>query len=156
MSVILVEDLVNYLKSNQPIASIDLGSKNIGIAISDSGRRFANPRPLLVRKKISQTASDLLFFANKENIAAFVIGMPFNMDGSEGPRAQSTRAFVRNISDIINIPFVFWDERLSTVSANRILIDMDISRKKRSKKVDSMSASLILQEVLDRIHMLQT
>lgn len=154
MSILLVEDLVKCLKPNQQIASIDLGTKKIGIAISDLGRRFANPRPLIIRKKIAQTAEDLINFAQKENVAAFVIGMPFNMNGSEGPRAQSTRAFVKNISAIIDLPFVFWDERLTTVSANRILLDMDVSRKKRAQKVDSIAASLILQEVLDRISIL--
>ncbi|AHA27987.1 Holliday junction resolvase RuvX [Candidatus Liberibacter americanus] len=151
MSIMLVEDLVKSLQPNQQIASIDLGTKKIGIAISDLGRRFANPRPFIIRKKIAQTAADLLDFAQKENVSAFVIGMPFNMNGSEGPRAQSTRAFVNNIIDIINLPFIFWDERLTTVSANNLLIDMNVSRKKRAKKVDSIAASLILQEVLDRI-----
>ncbi|KGB27688.1 Holliday junction resolvase [Candidatus Liberibacter solanacearum] len=156
MSILLIEDLVKSLKPNQPIASIDLGTKKIGIAISDLGRRFAHPRPFLIRKKITQTALELLSFATTENIAAFVIGLPLNMNGSEGPRVQSTRAFVQNMIDReINVPFIFWDERLTTVSAQQILIDMDVSRKKRAQKVDSIAASLILQEVLDRISSLK-
>ncbi|MBL0848970.1 MAG: Holliday junction resolvase RuvX [Candidatus Liberibacter ctenarytainae] len=151
MPVLLVEELVQSLKPNQPIASLDLGSKNIGVAISDLGRRFAHPRPFFTRKKITQTASELLSFATTEKIAAFVIGLPLNMDGSEGPRAQSTRAFVKNINDRISVPFIFWDERLSTVSAHRILLERNVSRKKRAKRVDSIAAALVLQEVLDRI-----
>ncbi|MBA5724352.1 Holliday junction resolvase RuvX [Candidatus Liberibacter sp.] len=154
MAILLVEELVKYLEPNQSIACIDLGTKNLGIAISDPGRQFANMRPLLKKKKIAHNASELLSFAKTEKIAAFVIGFPLNMNGSEGPRAQSSRTFARNMSERINIPFILWDERLSTVSANRILLEMAVSRKKRSQRIDSMAAALILQEVLDRISLL--
>ncbi|ALK07511.1 Holliday junction resolvase RuvX [Candidatus Liberibacter asiaticus] len=157
MSILLIEDLVKSLKPNQPIASIDLGTKRIGLAISDPGRRFAHPRPFLVRKKVTQTALELLSFITTENIAAFIIGLPLNMNGSEGPRVHSTRAFVHNMIDRkLYVPFVFWDERLTTVSAQQILIDMNVSRKKRIQKVDSIAAALILQEVLDRISFLES
>ncbi|AKK19679.1 Holliday junction resolvase RuvX [Candidatus Liberibacter africanus] len=156
MSILLIEDLVKSLKPNQPIASIDLGTKRIGIAISDPRRKFAYPRPFIMRRKITQTALELLSFVTTENIAAFIIGLPLNMNGSEGPRVHSTRAFVNNMIDKkICVPFVFWDERLTTVSAQQILADMEVSRKKRIQKVDSIAASLILQEVLDRIYFLE-
>ncbi|MEG8098828.1 Holliday junction resolvase RuvX [Candidatus Liberibacter brunswickensis] len=156
MSILLIEDLVKYLKPNQPIASIDLGTKRIGIAISDPRRKFAHPRPFIARKKITQTALELLSFAKKENIAAFIIGLPLNMNGSEGSRVHSTRAFVNNMIDKkVCVPFVFWDERLTTVSAQQILRDMDVSEKKRTQKVDSIAASLILQEVLERVSCLE-
>lgn len=151
MTVLAIEDLAAALGPTDIIAGLDLGTTTIGLSLSDKGRRFATPRPVLTRKKFSIDAELLLGFAAKEDVRAFVIGLPINMDGSQGPRAQATRAFVRNMSDKTAIPFVFWDERLSTVAAERVLIEMDVSRKKRSERIDSAAASFILQGALDRL-----
>jgi putative holliday junction resolvase len=151
MTILAIEDLALHLSAGDIIAGLDLGTTTIGLSLSDKGRRFATPRPVINRKKFSIDAELLLGFAAKEEVRAFVIGLPINMDGSQGPRAQATRAFVRNMSDKTAIPFVFWDERLSTVAAERALIEMDVSRKKRSERIDSAAASFILQGALDRL-----
>lgn len=124
------------------------------MAISDRGFAFAHPRPVIVRKKFSLDAAALLALLEKENVGAAVIGLPINMDGSEGPRAQKSRAFVRNMAPLSALPFAFWDERLSTVAAERTLIEMDFSRRKREGKIDSAAAAFILQGVLDRLRAL--
>ena len=122
--------------------------------MSDIGLSFAHPRPVLVRKKFSLDAAALSALLAKENAGAVVIGLPINMDGSEGPSAQRSRAFVRNMAPLSPLPFAFWDERLSTVAAERTLIEMDFSRRKRSDKIDSAAAAFILQGVLDRLRAL--
>ncbi|AGA64973.1 Putative Holliday junction resolvase [Liberibacter crescens BT-1] len=156
MTTIFIEELSKILKPKQPIAGIDLGTKTIGMSISDLSQRIASPRPFIKRKKFTQDADILLAFAKIEKISAFIIGLPINMNGSEGPRAQATRDFVKNMNEKTDIPFIFWDERLSTVAAKRMLINMDISRKKQSEKIDSIAATLILQTALDRIFLLTT
>lgn len=154
MTTLTIEELADVLQPRQAIAGLDLGTKTIGLAMSDLGRRFATPRTVIKRVKFTQDAEVLLAFAAKENVAAFVIGLPTNMDGSAGPRVQATRAFVRSMSEKTPIPFVFWDERLSTVAAERALLEMDVSRAKRSERIDSAAASFILQGALDRLSML--
>ncbi|CAN7148091.1 Holliday junction resolvase RuvX [Pararhizobium sp. LjRoot255] len=151
MAVLTIDELVSNLLPGQAIGGLDLGTKTIGISVSDLGRRFATPRELIKRVKFGIDAEALLAMAAKEKIAAFVIGLPINMDGSEGPRAQATKAFVRNMAQKTDIPFVYWDERLSTVAAERVLIEMDVSRKKRADRIDSAAASFILQGALDRL-----
>ena len=151
MATLTIEELAERLQPNQAIAGLDLGTKTIGLSVSDLGRRFSTPRPVLKRVKFTQDAELLLAFAAKERIVAFVIGLPVNMDGSSGPRVQATRAFVRAMADKTDIPFVFWDERLSTVAAERALLEMDVSRAKRSERIDSAAASFILQGALDRL-----
>ncbi|PTM98903.1 Holliday junction resolvase RuvX [Mycoplana dimorpha] len=151
MATMSIEELAAALKPGQPIAGLDLGTKTIGLSVSDLGRRLATPRPVLKRVKFGLDAEALLVFADKEKIAGFVIGLPMNMDGSAGPRVQATRAFVRSMGEKTDIPFVFWDERLSTVAAERTLIEMDVSRKKRAERIDSAAASFILQGALDRL-----
>ncbi|HEX5932769.1 MAG TPA: Holliday junction resolvase RuvX [Pseudorhizobium sp.] len=151
MTVLTIEELAERLTGGQAIAGLDLGTKTIGIAMSDLGRRFASPRPVLKRTKFTKDAEVLLAFAASEKVAAFVIGLPMNMDGSSGPRVQATRAFVRSMSEKTDIPFVFWDERLSTVAAERALLEMDVSRAKRAQRIDSAAASFILQGALDRL-----
>jgi putative Holliday junction resolvase len=151
MATLTIEELAATLSPNQAIAGLDLGTKTIGLAMSDLGRRFASPRPVLKRVKFTQDAEVLLAFAEKEKVAAFVIGLPMNMDGSAGPRVQATRAFVRSMADKTALPFVFWDERLSTVAAERALLEMDVSRAKRAERIDSAAASFILQGALDRL-----
>nr|WP_210300765.1 Holliday junction resolvase RuvX [Rhizobium rhizoryzae] len=146
-----IEELAASLLPGQPVAGLDLGTKTIGLAVSDLGRRFSSPRPVLKRLKFTKDAELLLAWADKEKVAAFIIGLPINMDGSSGPRVQATRAFVRSMSDKTEIPFVFWDERLSTVAAERALLEMDVSRAKRAERIDSAAASFILQGALDRL-----
>jgi putative Holliday junction resolvase len=122
--------------------------------MSDLGRRFATPRTVIRRVKFTIDAQALLDFAQSEKVAGFVIGLPMNMDGSAGPRVQATRAFVRNMEQKTALPFVYWDERLSTVAAERTLLEMDVSRAKRAERIDSAAASFILQGALDRLSLL--
>ncbi|UXT57043.1 Holliday junction resolvase RuvX [Agrobacterium fabrum] len=151
MATLTIEELAQALQPAQAIAGLDLGTKTIGLAMSDLSRRFATPRPVIKRVKFTQDAQVLLAFAEKEKVAAFVIGLPINMDGSAGPRAQATRAFVRTMGEKTALPFIYWDERLSTVAAERALLEMDVSRAKRAERIDSAAASFILQGALDRL-----
>jgi putative Holliday junction resolvase len=154
LAVIDITDLNAVLEGSKTLAALDLGEKTIGVAVSDRGLSFAHPRPVIIRKKFGIDAATLLDLLGKEGVGAVVMGLPINMDGSEGPRAQASRAFVRNIAKLTDLPFVFWDERLSTVAAERTLIEMDFSRKRRAGKIDSAAAAFILQGVLDRLHAL--
>lgn len=154
MGVVSVTDLPGLLQQGHTLAGLDLGEKTIGVAVSDRGLAFAHPRPVILRKKFTLDAQALLDLLGKENVGAVVMGLPVNMDGSEGPRAQASRAFMRNIQRMTDLPFVFWDERLSTVAAERTLIEMDFSRAKRAEKIDSAAAAFILQGVLDRLQAL--
>ncbi len=131
------------------ILGLDLGTKTMGLATADVAGRIATPRETLARTKFTNDANRLLDFATRENIGLIVIGMPFNMDGSEGPRAQATRAFVRNLAKLIPLPVAFWDERLSTVAVNRVMLEADLSRAKRAENVDKLAAAYILQSFLD-------
>jgi len=151
MATLTIEELAGFLKPGQAIAGLDLGTKTIGVAMSDLGRRFSTPRPVIKRVKFTKDAEVLLDFAAREKVAAFVIGLPMNMDGSSGPRVQATRAFVRTMAEKTDIPFVLWDERLSTVAAERALLEMDVSRAKRAERIDSAAAAFILQGALDRL-----
>lgn len=155
MAVSTIEELATSLSYGQIVAGLDLGTKTIGIAVSDLGMSFAHPRPVLKRRKFTLDAQELLEMLQKEKVAAAVIGLPVNMDGSEGPRVQATKAFVRNMEKLTDIPFIYWDERLSTVAAERALIGMDVSRAKRAERINSAAASFILQGALDRLHMLR-
>lgn len=156
MAVITIEDLAANLPEGRTLAGLDLGEKTIGLAVSDRSHAFANPRPVITRKKFTLDAQTLLAAAKKDSVAAFVIGLPVNMDGSAGPRVQATRAFVRNMEKLTELPFVYWDERLSTVAAERVLIEMDMSRAKRRERIDSAAAAFILQGALDRLHALHS
>jgi putative pre-16S rRNA nuclease len=154
LAVTTIEDLSQYLPAGKTLAGLDLGDKTIGIAVSDHRLAFAHPRQVIIRKKFSADAAALLALLAKEGVGAVAMGLPVNMDGSEGPRAQASRAFVRNIARMTDLPFLFWDERLSTVAAERALIEMDVSRKKRMTRIDSAAAAFILQGVLDRLQIL--
>jgi putative holliday junction resolvase len=134
------------------LVGLDLGTKTIGVALSDPGRRFAVPKLVISRAKFTGDAARLLETAAANAAAGFVIGLPLNMDGTEGPRAQATRAFVRNMERLTALPFIFWDERLSTVAAERALISMDVSRAKRAERIDAAAAAFILQGALDRLY----
>lgn len=151
MTVLSIEELAATLSEPAALAGLDLGTKTIGLAVSDLSRRFATPRPVLRRTKFTVDAEGLMTFALKERLAGFIIGLPMNMDGSAGPRVQATRAFVRNMEAKTDLPFCFWDERLSTVAAERALLEMDVSRQKRKERIDSAAASFILQGALDRL-----
>jgi putative Holliday junction resolvase len=153
--VVAIEALPALLDRSKTLAALDLGDKTIGVAISDLGLSFANPRQVIIRKKFTTDAEALLALLAKEAAGAVVMGLPVNMDGSEGPRAQASRAFVRNIARMTDLPFAFWDERLSTVAAERALLEMDVSRKKRETRIDSAAAAFILQGVLDRLKALR-
>ena len=154
MTVLTIEEMAETLALGQAIAGLDLGTKTIGLSMSDLGRRFATPRLVIRRVKFTIDAQALLDFAAAEKIAGFVIGLPMNMDGSAGPRVQATRAFVRNMEQKTALPFVYWDQRLSTVAAERALLEMDVSRAKRAERIDSAAASFILQGALDRLSLL--
>lgn len=135
----------------QRVFGLDLGSKTIGIALSDGRLMIASAYQTLRRTKFKQDAESLIAMAKKEGVIGFVIGLPLNMDGSEGPRVQATRAFIRNMGALTDMPFILWDERLSTVAAERVMIEADISRKKRAEKIDAAAATFILQGALDRL-----
>ncbi len=154
MNILTVEELPARLPDGSRLAGLDLGEKTIGVAVSDARLSFAHPRPVIVRGKFSRDAEVLLRLVEAEKVGAIVMGLPINMDGTEGPRAQASRAFVRNMARLSAVPFVFWDERLSTVAAERALIAMDVSRRKRAARIDSAAAAFILQGVLDRLHAL--
>ncbi len=151
LTVLAVDDLIQALPERRTIAGLDLGTKTIGIAVSDRLLRFAHPRAVIRRTKFSADAEKLLAGLAREEVGAIAVGLPVNMDGSEGPRAQASRAFVRNLERLTALPIVFWDERLSTVAAERALLEMDVSRKKRDERIDSAAAAFILQGVLDRL-----
>lgn len=154
MPVITVAEIPAALAPGQTIAGVDLGDKTIGVAVSDARLSFAHPRPVIRRTKFTADATALLERLDRDKAAVVVIGLPVNMDGSEGPRVQATRAFVRNMARLTALPFVFWDERLSTVAAERALLEMDVSRRKRAERIDSAAAAFILQGVLDRLQAL--
>ena len=154
MPIVPIEEIPALLPSGGTLAAIDLGTKTIGLAVSDRGLSFAHPRAVIARKKFSIDAATLLRALAADGVGAVVVGLPVNMDGSEGPRAQASRAFVRNIQTLTSLPFAFWDERLSTVAAERTLIEMDYSRKKRAGMIDSAAAAFILQGALDRLRVL--
>ncbi len=136
------------------ILGVDLGEKTIGLALSDVGRSIATPLETIRRTKFTPDAERIRALAGRFEVGALVVGLPLNMDGSEGPRAQATRAFVRNLKPLLGVPIVFWDERLSTAAVTRTLLDADASRARRSVLVDKMAAAYILQGALDRLRTL--
>lgn len=147
-------DLQNDLSRLPPsgkLLGLDLGTKTIGVAISDSLRMSATPLETIRRSKFTQDAEALVRIITANDPSGIVIGLPLNMDGSEGPRAQSTRAFARNFSAKTGLPIVFWDERLSTSAVTRTLLEADVSRARRGDVVDKLAASYILQGALERL-----
>ena len=131
------------------ILGLDLGSKTIGIAISDPFLRVASPIETIQRKKFTKDAEHLARICEEKNVGAFLIGLPLNMDGTEGPRCQSTRDFARELILRIDLPVAFFDERMSTMAVERAMIDADMTRKKRAARVDQLAAAYILQAALD-------
>lgn len=133
------------------LIGLDLGTKTIGVAVSDPDRKLAAGIETIQRKTFTVDAARLLKLSAERNVVGFILGLPINMDGSEGPRAQSTRAFARNFAKLTELAIGLWDERLSTVAVERELIDMDMSRAKRAKVIDEHAAIFILQGALDRL-----
>ena len=150
-NIIEISDIDALHTRNKRLMGLDLGTKTIGIAISDVRLTIATARETLKRRKFTLDAESLIAMADKEDIFAFVLGLPLNMDGSEGPRAQATRAFIRSMANLTDLPFMLWDERLSTVAAEEAMIAFDVSRKKRAEKIDAVAAAIILQGALDRL-----
>ncbi|MGH1351481.1 MAG: Holliday junction resolvase RuvX [Methyloligellaceae bacterium] len=146
-----LEQLVSELPEYARVLGLDLGTKTIGMALSDVSRTVATPLSTIKRTKFKADAEELFATIDEHEIAGLILGMPVNLDGTEGPRAQSTRSFARNISQLREIPIVLWDERLSTVAAERTLLEADASRKRRSEVIDKMAAGFILQGALDRM-----
>jgi putative Holliday junction resolvase len=140
-----------HLPARGPLIGLDLGTKTIGVAVSDPDRRLATGVETVARKAFTADAQRLLALAAERSVIGFVLGLPINMDGSEGPRAQSTRAFARNFAKLTALPIMFWDERLSTAAVERELIAADVSRAKRAAVIDEHAAMFILQGALDRL-----
>ena len=144
---------IRILKSSMDkgmrLMGLDVGSKTIGLALSDTSFMIASPLETIKRKKFKTDVAYLATLVKKEDVGGFVIGLPINMDGSEGPRCQSIRQFQQNLFDAIPLPFAFWDERLSTAAVTRTLIDADRSRARRAELVDKLAAAYILQGALD-------
>ncbi len=146
-----ITDFLAALPPNRAICGLDLGDKTIGIAVSDLRRSVSTPIHTVRRTKFTADAAELLAVLTERNIAGIILGLPLNMDGSEGPRVQSTRAFARNLIKLTELPITFWDERLSTVAAERALLEGDTSRKRRREVIDQVAAGYILQGALDRL-----
>jgi putative pre-16S rRNA nuclease len=144
-------EVAEHLPARGALLGLDLGSKTIGVAASDPDRRLATGVETITRKNFSTDAARLLALAAERKTAGFVLGLPINMDGSEGPRAQSTRAFARNLARLTELPIALWDERLSTAAVERELIAADVTRAKRAKVIDQHAAIFILQGALDRL-----
>lgn len=146
-----LQDLPRVVPAARPLLGLDLGTKTIGLAISDVGWRVASPLVTIKRAKFQADAAELLKICAARDVGALVIGLPVNMDGSEGPRAQSARAFARNLAKLTDLAIAFWDERLSTAAVTRTLLEADTSRKRRAELVDKLAAAYILQGALDRL-----
>jgi len=146
-----VDQFAARLQGKGRLLGLDVGTKTIGLAISDSDWLIASPIDTIRRRKFTGDVTTMLEMAAREAVAGLVIGLPYNMDGSEGPRAQATRAFQNNLAKLTRLPMVFWDERLSTFTADQAMLEADLSRAKRAKNVDQMAAAIILQGCLDRL-----
>ena len=144
-------DFAKALPEYGAIGGLDLGTKTIGVSVSDQMRSIASPLETIKRRKFTKDAEYLLSICKGRALCGLILGLPTNMDGSEGPRAQSTRAFARNLFQKTDVPISFWDERLSTIAAEKALLEADMTRKRRSEVIDHVAASYILQGALDRL-----
>jgi putative Holliday junction resolvase len=152
MAVIELAEIAKFIKPSSRLMGLDLGSKTIGLALSDVTLMIASPLRTIKRAKFTRDAETLEALIDEHDVGGFVLGLPISMDGSEGPRCQSTRQFATNLLGRCNMPLAFWDERLSTVAIERVLIDeVDMSRKRRAKVVDKAAAAYILQGALDAL-----
>jgi putative Holliday junction resolvase len=153
MPVLDLLDLPRAAPPRTALLGLDLGEKTIGVAASDTGRIIASPLELIRKTKFTQDAEQLFKLMDGRNIGGLVVGLPVNMDGTEGPRAQSARAFARNLLRLRDVAIAFWDERWSTVAVQRMMIEeQDINRARRAELVDKTAAAYILQGALDRLH----
>jgi putative Holliday junction resolvase len=146
-----LSDFAARLPQGIRIMGLDVGSKTVGLALSDATRSIASALVTLRRTRLTDDLRQLLDLAVRHGVGGFVVGLPLNLDGSAGPRVQATRAFVRNLAKASPLPVAYWDERLSTVAAERALLEADMSRKRRAEVVDKVAATLILQGALDRM-----
>jgi putative holliday junction resolvase len=146
-----IEAFLAALPANRAIAGLDLGTMTIGVAVSDLRRQVATPVAVIRREKFTLDAARLLELLAARGAAGIILGLPLNMDGSTGPRVQSTQAFARNLEKLTPLPIGYWDERLSTVAAERALLEADTSRKRRKEVIDQVAAGYILQGALDRM-----
>ncbi len=144
-------DLVTRIGHGRRLLGLDLGTKTIGVSLSDVTRTIASPFETIARSKFKADAARLMEIAAEHDVGGFVLGLPRNLDGSEGPRAQATRAFARNLNRVLPLPILLWDERWSTMAAERMLIAADSSRKRRGEVIDKVAATIILQSALDRM-----
>ena len=151
-----IGDLMTQARAGSSWMGLDLGTKTIGVAVSDRLLSSATPLHTIRRGKFFKNAEALLQIISDREIGAIILGLPRNMDGSEGPRCQSTRAFVRNLARLTDLPIGYWDERLSTVAAERALLEADTSRKRRAEVIDHVAAGYILQGALDRARHIRT
>lgn len=151
MSVVPLSELALLIPKGRRLLGLDLGEKTIGLALSDTLISIATPLETLARGKFASDSARISALANEHGVGALVIGLPLNMNGSEGPAAQSARAFGRNFAARSSLPVALWDERLSTAAVTRILIDADASRARRAMVVDKMAAAFILQGAIDRL-----
>ena len=147
------EEFAGALAAGARLFGLDLGTKTIGIALSDVSRMIASGLETLARSKFTADAQALLALAQKYGVGGLVIGLPINLDGTEGPRAQATRAFARNLARLTPLPILLWDERLTTAEAERMLIEADTSRRRRAQVIDKVAATIILQGALDRLEL---
>ena len=150
-----IEEFATACAPLRALIGLDLGDKTIGVAVSDNYGTVASPLQTIRRRKFTLDAQALLQIIDDRRIGGIVLGWPRNMDGSEGPRCQSTRAFARNLSRLCDVPIGFWDERLSTVAAEKALLEADTSRKRRGEVIDHVAAGYILQGALDRMMVLK-
>lgn len=148
-----VEEFARLAGARERLLGLDVGSKTIGLALSDVLRMIASPAHTIRRSKFRDDARELLDFAAKQEVAGLVIGLPLDMIGTSGPRVQATRAFARNLSQLTPLPMLLWDERLSTAAAERVLLEADASRRRRAEVIDKVAATIILQGALDRLRM---
>jgi putative Holliday junction resolvase len=149
--VLQLPEFAASLGRDARLIGIDVGSKTLGLALSDATRSIASALVTLRRSRLAADLRELLALADRHGVGGFVVGLPLNLDGSAGPRAQATRAFVRDLAKATPHPVAYWDERLSTVAAERALLEADLSRKRRAEVVDKVAATLILQGALDRM-----
>lgn len=149
-------DFLFRLEQGKRLLGLDLGTKTIGVALSDVTRTIASSFETIARTRFKADAARLLDIAAKHDVGGFVLGLPRNLDGSEGPRAQATRAFARNLNRLSPLPILLWDERWSTMAAERMLIEADRSRKRRGEVIDKVAATIILQSALDRMKAIST
>jgi putative Holliday junction resolvase len=146
-----LEAFAASLARDARVIGIDVGTKTLGVALSDATRHIASALVTLRRSRLAADLEGLLDLAARHGVGGFVVGLPLNLDGSEGPRAQATRAFARNLARATELPVTYWDERLTTVAAERALLEADLSRRRRAQVIDKVAAALILQGALDRI-----